>query len=97
MKNANELFCFICLIHNFMVYLFGCKALNKVIKAKNTWQPLNPNIMTCLSENYAAHNEIPVYNKTTTGKRIINRMLLGTWLGEKGGRNRCQTSESILY
>ncbi|MEN6456787.1 MAG: MBL fold metallo-hydrolase [Prolixibacteraceae bacterium] len=44
--------------------------------------------MSYLSEKYAAHNEIPVCDKTTTGKRVINRMLLGTWLGvaEESGK-----------
>ncbi len=37
--------------------------------------------MAYLHEKYAAINELPVYDKRSSGKRIINKVLLGTFLG----------------
>jgi len=43
--------------------------------------------MAYLFEKYAAVNELSVYNKPSSEKKVINKILLGTWLGivgEKG-------------
>lgn len=40
--------------------------------------------MAYQSEQYAAVNELSVYNKPTSGKKVVNKVLLGTWLGVVG-------------
>lgn len=37
--------------------------------------------MAYLHEKYAAKNELPVYDRNTPGKKTINKVLLGTFLG----------------
>lgn len=50
--------------------------------------------MAYLFEKFAAHNEIPIYQKST-GKKIVNRLLMGTWMGvleESQDRYRISTA-----